>query len=89
MELAVKLSAEEKEDIANLTAQKLFAIVNDLINPKPIDRELSTAEAMELTGYRSHEYFREYIKRNRIKAVRQTKNVKYYRESDLTKAGNK
>ncbi len=52
------------------------------------DRELSTTEAKALLGYTTHQYFREYIKRNRIKPCKTIRKVKYYKESDLLREGN-
>ena len=88
--MTISIKIEIPDELADQLSSRLIEeLIPYLPGSKPIDRELSTAEAMELTGYKSHEYYRAYLKRNKIKAVRQTKNVKYYLESDLTKAGNK
>lgn len=87
MELTATLSQQDKLDIARMTADLLKPFITG--EAKAEGKELTTTEAMELLGYKSHAYFRKYLKRNRINACRKSAGVKYYNESDLLKQGNK
>lgn len=56
---------------------------------KANDEQMSTAEAMELTGYASEQYFRKFCKDNGIRPVAVRRRINYYLKADLLKANLK